>query len=168
LSTVEKVNHSVADAISHGPNGVTQNQIQSLSVSLAQQSVNRAHLSTSLNIPEDITDDASLTLTHNSEQDINNVDNFSDVSESQSIDINSINLNNHTSNDCESPSDFDNIATRVKAKYSKARQKRIHKKSQESNTRRRNNIYNQTCKRRKTQTRNLDVLSPSESLSIEY
>jgi hypothetical protein len=43
-------------AISHGPNGVTQNQIQSLSVSLAQQSVNRAYLSTSLNIPEDITD----------------------------------------------------------------------------------------------------------------
>jgi hypothetical protein len=94
--------------------------------------------------------------------------NNSDVNESQSIDINSINLTNHTSNDCESPSDSDNIATRVKAKYSKARQKRIHKKSQESNTRRRNNIYNQTCKRRKTQTRNLDILSPSESVSIEY
>jgi hypothetical protein len=46
-----------------------------------------------LSIPEDITDDTSLTLTHNSEQDINNVDHFSDVSESQSIDINSINLN---------------------------------------------------------------------------
>ena len=88
-------------AISHGPNGVTQNQIQSLSVSLAQQSVNRAYLSTSLNIPEDITDDASLTLTHNSEQDINNVDNLSDVSESQSIDINSINLNKNVPNDCE-------------------------------------------------------------------
>ena len=102
MSTVEKVNHSVADAISHGPNGVTQNQIQSLSVSLAQQSVNRAYLSTSLNIPEDITDDASLTLTHNSEQDTNNVDNFSDVSESQPIDINSINLNKHVPNDCES------------------------------------------------------------------
>ena len=65
-------------ATSHCPNGVTQNQIQSLPVSLAQQPVNRAYLSTSLNIPEDITDDASLTLTHNSEQDINNVDNFSD------------------------------------------------------------------------------------------
>ena len=35
------------------------------------------------------------------------------------------------SNDCEPPSDSDNIATRVKAKYSKARQKKIHKKSQE-------------------------------------
>jgi hypothetical protein len=44
------------------------------------------------------------------------------------------------------------------------RQKKIHKKSQKSNTRRRNNIYNQTCKKRKTQTRNLDILSPSESL----
>jgi hypothetical protein len=90
---------------------------------------------------------ASLTSTHVSDQDTNKVDNNSDVNESQSIGINSINLNNHTSNDCESPSDSDNIATRVKAKYSKARQKRVHKKSQESNTRRRN---------------------PSESLSIEY
>jgi hypothetical protein len=96
------------------------------------------------------------------------IDNNSDVNESQSIDINSINLNNHTFNDCESPSDSDNIATRVKAKYSKARQKKIHKKSQKSNTRRRNNIYNQTCKKRKTQSRNLNILSPSESLSIEY
>ena len=108
-----------------------------------------------------------ITSTHVSDQDTKKVHNNSDVNESQSIDINSINLNNHTSNYCESPSDSDNIATRVKAKYSKARQKRIHKKSQESNTRRRNNI-NQTCKRRKTQTRNLDILSPSESLSIEY
>ncbi len=83
-------------------------------------------------------------------------------------DINSINLNNHAFNDSESPSDSDNIATRVKAKYSKARQKKIHKKSQKSNTRRRNNIYNQTRKKCKTQTRNLDILSPSESLSTEY
>jgi hypothetical protein len=52
------------------------------------------------------------------------------VNESQSIDINSINLNNHASNDCESPSGPDNIASRVKAKYSKARQKKIHRKSQ--------------------------------------
>jgi hypothetical protein len=44
----------------------------------------------------------SLTLTHNSEQDINNVENFSDVSESQSIDINSIKLHEHVPNDCES------------------------------------------------------------------
>ena len=103
------------------------------------------------------------------QEDTNKVDNNSDVNESQSIDINSINLNNRTPNDCESPSDSDNIATRVKAKYSKARQKKIHKKSQKSNTRRRNNIYDQTCKKsRKTQTRNLDILSPSESLSIEY
>ena len=95
-----------------------------------------------------------------SDQDTDKEDNNSDVNESQSIDINSINLNNHTSNDCESPSDSDNIATRVKAKYSKARQKKIHKKSQKLNTRRRNNIYNQTRKKRKTQTRNLDILSP--------
>ena len=107
-------------------------------------------------------------MIHTLDQDINTKSNSSDINKSQPIDINSINLNNHTSNDCESPSDSDNTATRVKAKYSKARQKKIHKKSQESNTQRRNDIYNQTCKRRKTQTRNLDISSPSESLSIEY
>ena len=145
-----EINHI---SVSRSHDGIIQNHNQLLSVPLAQQ---------------EITNDASLTSTHVSDQDTDKVDNNSDVNESQSIDINSINLNNHTSNDCESPSDSDNIATRVKAKYSKARQKRIHKKSQESNTRRRNNIYNQTCKKRKTQTRNLDILSPSESLSIEY
>jgi hypothetical protein len=67
----------------------------------------------------------SLTSTHASDQDINNVDNNSDVNESQSIDINSINLN-----DFESPPSSNNIAIRVKAKYSKARQKKIHRKSQ--------------------------------------
>jgi hypothetical protein len=35
-------------------------------------------------------------------QDIHNVDYSSGISESQSIDINSINLNNHVSNYCES------------------------------------------------------------------
>jgi hypothetical protein len=54
-------------------------------------------------------DDMSLISTHASDQDTNNVDNNSDVNESQSIDINSINLNNHASNDCESPSGSDNI-----------------------------------------------------------
>ena len=75
-------------------------------------------------------DDMSLTSTHASDQGTNNVNNNSDVNESQSIDINSINLNNHASNNCEPPSGPDNIATRVKAKYSKARQKKIHRKSQ--------------------------------------
>ena len=52
-------------------------------------------------------------LTHTSNQDINNVDNSSETSESQSIDINSIKLNNHVPNDCESlPIDIDEIATR--------------------------------------------------------
>ena len=62
-------------------------------------------------------DDTSSTSIHASDQDIDSADNNNDVKESQSIDINSINLNNHASNDCESPSDSDNIATRVKAKY---------------------------------------------------
>ena len=52
-------------------------------------------------------------LTHTSNQDINNVDNSSETSESQSIDINSIKINNHVPNDCESlPIDIDEIATR--------------------------------------------------------
>ena len=41
-------------------------------------------------------------MTHNSEQGINNVDDSGDASESQSIDINSTNLNKHVPNDCES------------------------------------------------------------------
>ena len=89
-------------AVSHSHNGAIQNQNQSLSVPLAQQSVNRTHLSIDLNTPKDITDDTSLTLIHTPEQDINNIDNSSDVGESQSSDINSINLNNHVSNDCKS------------------------------------------------------------------
>ena len=46
------------------------------------------------------------------------------------IDINSINFNNHASNDRESPPGFDNIATRVRARNEKARKKKAHKKSQ--------------------------------------
>ena len=48
-------------------------------------------------------------------------DNSSDVNESQPIDMNSINFNNHASNDCESPSGSDSIATRVRARDEKAR-----------------------------------------------
>ena len=75
---------------------------------------------------------------------------------------NSINLHNHPSNDCESPSDSDNIATRVKAKYSKARQKKIQIHEEEIT------FTTRPVKKRKTQTRNLDILSPSESPSYEY
>ena len=98
-------------------------------------------MSTDLNTPKDITDDISLTLTHTSEQNINNVDNSSDISESQCIDINSINFNNHVSNDCESVSGSDNIATRVRAKNAKARQKEIHKNSQHFTARNRDNTF---------------------------
>jgi hypothetical protein len=75
-------------AMSHNPNGSTQNQCQSLSVPLAQQSMNRTYLPADLDTPRDIIDDISSTLTHTSDQDINNVDNSSETSESQSIDIN--------------------------------------------------------------------------------
>ena len=98
-------------AISHNSNGCTQNKCQSLSVPLAQQSVNRTYSSADLDTPRDIIDDISSTLTHTSDQDINNVDNSSETSESQSIDINSIKINNHVPNDCESlPIDIDEIA----------------------------------------------------------
>ena len=98
-------------------------------------------MSTDSNTPKDITDDISLTLTHTSEQNINNVDNSSDISESQSIDINSINFNNHVCNDCESVSGSENIATRVRAKNAKARQKEIHKNSQHFTARNRDNTF---------------------------
>ena len=68
---------------------------------------------------------------YKSNQDINGVDNSSDINKSQSIDINSINPNNHVSDNCESSSieinnislsnittnnhlSSDNVATRVK------------------------------------------------------
>jgi hypothetical protein len=78
----------------------------------------------------DITDDTSSTSIYALDQDIDSADNNSDVNESQSIDINSKDLNNHASNDREFPSGSDNKGTRVRAKNSKARQKKIHKKSQ--------------------------------------
>ena len=72
------------------------------------------------------------------DQDINDIDNSSEVNESQSIDMKSKNLNNNVSNDCDSPSievhntpmlnttldnhlDSGNIATRVRAKNEKVR-----------------------------------------------
>ena len=91
-------------ATSHNPNGFTQNQDQSLSVPLAQYSVNRAYPLADLDTPKDTTDDISSTLARTSEQDIDNADNNSEISESQSIDINVINLNNNVANDCESMS----------------------------------------------------------------
>ena len=90
-----------------------------------------------LGTPIDITDDTSSTLVGISDTDTNDIDNSSVVSESQSIDINSININNNVPNDCGSPSieihnismlnatlnnhlDSGNIATRVRAKNEKA------------------------------------------------
>ena len=100
-------------AMSHNPNGPTQNQCQSLSVPLAQQSVYGTYLSADLDTPRDIIDDISSTLTHTSNQDMHNVDNSSETSESQSIDINSIKINNYVHNDCESLQiDIDEIETR--------------------------------------------------------
>ena len=57
---------------------------------------------------------------------------------------------NHVANDCESTSDSDNIATRVRAKNAKARQKEIHENSQHFTA------------------RNRDNTSSSESSSYEY
>ena len=107
-------------AVSHSHNGIIQNQNQLLSVPLAQQSVNgtqqsllrsptqqsliETHRSVDLSTPIDITDDTSSTLVCISDTDINDIDNSSVTSESQPIDINSRNLNNNVSNDCDSPS----------------------------------------------------------------
>jgi hypothetical protein len=37
-----------------------------------------------------------------------------------------LSVNHHASNDCESPSGSDNIATRVRARNEKARKKKVH------------------------------------------
>ena len=125
---------------------------QSLLRSPTQQSLIETHRSVDLSTPIDITDDTSSTLVCILDQDINDIDNSSVVSESQSIDINSIYLNNNVSNDCDSPSieihntpmlnttldnhlDSGNIATRVRAKNEKARKNTVHKKSQHFNAR---------------------------------
>ena len=81
-----------------------QHQHQSLSVPLVQQSVSgtqhpllrslaqqpriETRQSTGLNIPIDIMDDTSSTLVRTLDQDTSDIDNSSEVSESQSIDIN--------------------------------------------------------------------------------
>jgi hypothetical protein len=77
-----------------------------LSGPLAHQSFNETHLSTDLNTPKDITDVTSLTLIHTLDQDINSVQTIvvvTSMNHNQST-LNSINLNNHASNDldCES------------------------------------------------------------------
>ena len=97
-----------------------QHQHQSLSVPLVQQSVSgtqhpllrslaqqpriKTRQSTNLNIPIDIMDDTSSTLVRTLDQDTSDIDNSSEVSESQSIDINSININNNVSHDYDSSS----------------------------------------------------------------
>ena len=93
-----------------------------------------------------------MSLVGISDADINDIDNSSVTSESQSIDINSRNLNNNVSNDCDSSSievhntpmlnttlnnylDSGNIATRVRTSNEKTCKNTVHKKSQHFNTR---------------------------------
>ena len=94
-----------------------------------------------LGTPIDITNDTSSTLVGISDTDTNDIDNSSVTSESQSIDINLRTSSNNVSNDCDSPSieehntpmlnttldkhlDSGNIATRVRAKNEKVRNKK--------------------------------------------
>ena len=93
----------------------------------------------------------SSTLFRTLDQDTSDIDNISEVSESQSIDINTININNNVSHDYDSSSNeirnippmditpdnhfsSSNIATRVKARNEKARRKIAHKQSQHFKT----------------------------------
>ena len=69
--------------------------------SISTPSVNKTCSSIDLDTPRDNIDDISSALTHTLEQDITNVDNSSETSESQSIDITSTNLNNHVAKDSE-------------------------------------------------------------------
>jgi hypothetical protein len=160
-----------------------QHQHQSLSVPLVQQSVSETQhpllrslaqqprietrQSTDLNIPIEIMDDTSSTLVRTLDQDTSDIDNSSEVRESQSIDIKSININNNVSHDYDSSSNeirnipllditpdnhfgSSNIAIRVKARNEKARRKAAHKQSQH------------------LKARNLGIASSSESPSHEY
>ena len=61
---------------------------QSLLRSPAQQSFIETHQSVDLNTPIEITNDTSSTLVCSLDQDMNDIDNSSVASESQSIDIN--------------------------------------------------------------------------------
>ena len=72
--------------------------------SLAQQPRIETRRLTDLNIPIEIMDDTSSTLVRTLDQDIYDIDNSSEVSESQSIDINLINISNNVTNDCDSSS----------------------------------------------------------------
>ena len=72
--------------------------------SLAQQPRIEACQSTDLNTPIEIMDDTSSTLVRTLDQDTSDIDNSSEVSESQSIDIKSININNNVSHDYDSSS----------------------------------------------------------------
>ena len=138
-------------AISHSHNGIIQNQNQSLSVPLAQQSVNgtqqallrsptqqsfiEEHRSVDLNAPIGITDDTSLTLVSIPDADINDTGNNSG-----------------------------NIATRVRAKNEKARKNIVHETSQHFNTL---NIHTLTHPSNQD-TNNVDSSSEtSESQSID-
>ena len=138
-------------AISHSHNGIIQNQNQSLSVPLAQQSVNgtqqallrsstqqsfiEEHRSVDLNAPIGTTDDTSLTLISIPDADINDTDNNSG-----------------------------NIATRVRAKNEKARKNIVHETSQHFNTL---NIHTLTHPSHQD-TNNVDISSEtSESQSID-
>ena len=143
--------------MSHNPNGSTQNQCQSLSVPLAQQSVNRTYSSADLDTPRDIIDDISSTLTHTPEQDINDVDNSSETSESQSIDINSTTINNYVPNDCESLS----IDVNDKCGSEKRRQKERKREKKTERKERRNSARERDRKRR-----NGSVLTDEEEDSI--
>ena len=95
----------------------TNTQAQLLSATLIQDSTG-ANRSVDFNTSVDTTDDTSSTLVSipdadiNDINNINNVDNNSETSESQSIDINSIKINNHVPSDCESLSiNIDELAT---------------------------------------------------------
>jgi hypothetical protein len=88
------------------------------------------------------------TLTHPSHQDTNNVDNSSETSESQSIDINSIKINTYVPNDCESLQiNIDEIAIG-------RRESEREKMGERDGDRKQGNDKSDREKRRKTDTEN--------------
>ena len=119
--------------------------------------MNRTYLSADVDTPRDNIDDISSTLTHTPDQDINNVDNSSETSESQSIDINSTTINNYVPNDCKSlPIDVnDKCGSEKRRQKERKREKKTERKEKKNSARERDR-----------QRRNDNVLTNEEEDSI--
>ena len=88
------------------------------------------------------------------------MDNSSETSESQSIDIHSIKINNHVPNDCESlPIDFDEIATRRERENDKSGSEKRRKKERKSEKKTERKVRRNSARKSESEKRNESVLT---------